>query len=252
LGRSANSSGAASTAVGFNSAASAANAMAFGANSAASGANATAFGTGTVASGADSTAVGNAASATATNSVALGAGSVADESNTVSVGAAGAERKVTNVAAGTNDTDAVNVSQLNDTAATTLASANTYTDQQISLLGAGGGVASADLEQLRTDMNDRFAGVDGRLDAIDNRLNKMDRRLNRQGAMAAAYNQTAGMPDVGANWLGVGVGGYESETAIAVTLRRRFTSRATGSIGAATSGGETSYGVGVGFTWGGN
>lgn len=258
IGRSATSLGSAATALGFNSAASGDNALAFGANSSASAANASAIGTDAVASGADSTAIGNAASATAANAVALGANSVADEDNTVSVGAAGAERKVTNVAAGENDTDAVNVSQLNDTVAasadTTLQSANAYTDQQIALIGGGGGGdgGAAAVEQLRGEMNDRFAGVDDRLDAIDESLRKMDRRLSRQGAMAAAYNQTAGMPDVGANWLGVGVGGYEGETAFAVTLRRRFNTRTTGSIGAATSGGETSYGVGLGFTWGGN
>ncbi|GJH27309.1 YadA family autotransporter adhesin [Caballeronia novacaledonica] len=62
--------------------------------------------------GADSVAIGGAASASAANSVALGANSVANRPNTVSVGATGAERQITNVAAGTADTDAVNVSQL--------------------------------------------------------------------------------------------------------------------------------------------
>jgi autotransporter adhesin len=55
--------------------------------------------------------------ASATNSVAIGQGSVASAPNTVSVGAAGAERRVTNVAAGVNPTDAVNVSQLQSVAA---------------------------------------------------------------------------------------------------------------------------------------
>ncbi|KAK46887.1 hypothetical protein BG58_08490 [Caballeronia jiangsuensis] len=64
------------------------------------------------ATGVDSVAIGGAASATAANSVALGANSVANRPNTVSVGATGAERQITNVAAGTADTDAVNVSQL--------------------------------------------------------------------------------------------------------------------------------------------
>ncbi|WP_194270688.1 beta strand repeat-containing protein [Glaciimonas soli] len=46
------------------------------------------------------------------NSVAIGANSVASEANTVSVGAVGSERKIVNVAAGVNTTDAVNVGQL--------------------------------------------------------------------------------------------------------------------------------------------
>ncbi|WP_341315796.1 YadA-like family protein [Paraburkholderia sp. IMGN_8] len=58
-------------------------------------------------------AIGQGANASAANSVALGAGSVASEANTVSVGSQGSERRITNVAAGVNATDAVNVSQLN-------------------------------------------------------------------------------------------------------------------------------------------
>ncbi|WP_050453921.1 YadA family autotransporter adhesin [Candidatus Burkholderia verschuerenii] len=64
------------------------------------------------ASGAESVAIGGNAQAIANNSVAIGSNSVANRDNTVSVGAAGAERQITNVAAGTQDTDAVNVSQL--------------------------------------------------------------------------------------------------------------------------------------------
>jgi|GEM_PF-677181 len=78
----------------------------------ASGQRATAGGNGSVASGSSSTAVGNGAQATGSNSVAVGADAVADRDNTVSVGSAGKERQITNVAAGTADTDAVNVSQL--------------------------------------------------------------------------------------------------------------------------------------------
>jgi autotransporter adhesin len=64
------------------------------------------------ATGVDAVAIGGAASATAANSVALGANSVADRDNTVSVGAAGSERQIINVANATNNTDAVNLSQL--------------------------------------------------------------------------------------------------------------------------------------------
>ncbi|MGC5887425.1 YadA family autotransporter adhesin, partial [Ralstonia pseudosolanacearum] len=64
------------------------------------------------AAGMNSMAMGGNARAVAGNAVALGAGSVADRANTVSVGSAGKERQITNVAAGTADTDAVNVAQL--------------------------------------------------------------------------------------------------------------------------------------------
>ena len=56
--------------------------------------------------------LGHNAKVTGEGGVALGAGSVADRNNAVSVGSAGANRQIINVAAGTEDTDAVNVSQL--------------------------------------------------------------------------------------------------------------------------------------------
>jgi autotransporter adhesin len=64
------------------------------------------------ATGANATAVGGNAQASAANSVALGANSVADRANSLLVGAVGQERQITNVKAGTADTDAVNVAQL--------------------------------------------------------------------------------------------------------------------------------------------
>jgi trimeric autotransporter adhesin len=82
---------------------------------------------GALASGTHATAIGANAKATAANSVALGAGSVADRDNTVSVGSAGNERQITNVAAGTQGTDAVNLNQLN--AAT--AQSQGYVDSRI-------------------------------------------------------------------------------------------------------------------------
>ncbi|WP_418532204.1 ESPR-type extended signal peptide-containing protein [Phascolarctobacterium succinatutens] len=65
-------------------------------------------------------AIGNGASVSAEGGVALGVGSVADRANAVSVGSTGANRQIINVAAGTADTDAVNVSQLKDVKAEAL------------------------------------------------------------------------------------------------------------------------------------
>ncbi|MDM0111522.1 ESPR-type extended signal peptide-containing protein [Variovorax sp. J22R133] len=90
-------------------------------------------GTGVTVGASSSVAIGDKASVTARDSVAIGAGSVANGSTLgstayippgatsvagtrpvgeVSVGAAGKERRITNVAAGSQDTDGVNVSQL--------------------------------------------------------------------------------------------------------------------------------------------
>jgi len=72
-----------------------------------SGATVEAGATGSVAIGQGATVNANV-----TGAVALGQGSVADANNTVSVGASGAERRITNVAAGTAATDAANVGQV--------------------------------------------------------------------------------------------------------------------------------------------
>jgi trimeric autotransporter adhesin len=114
------------TATGANSFANGVSATATGQNSIANGDTASAYGQGSRATGDGTTAIGQASRATATgatalgagaqalaaNSVAIGAGSIAAAPNTVSFGAAGSERRLTNVAAGINPTDAVNVSQL--------------------------------------------------------------------------------------------------------------------------------------------
>jgi autotransporter adhesin len=68
--------------------------------------------------------------------VAIGADSVADRDNTVSMGSKGHERQITNVAAGTEDTDAVNLGQMNSALHAAVGdlpagmSAKDYTDQQ--------------------------------------------------------------------------------------------------------------------------
>jgi autotransporter adhesin len=75
----------------------------------------------------------------------LGQGSVADRANTVSVGAAGQERQITNVAAGVQGTDAVNVNQLQQSASGAVGEARSYTDDQIrsARRDSYGGTASA-------------------------------------------------------------------------------------------------------------
>jgi autotransporter adhesin len=141
----------------------------------ATGDDAVAGGFGAVASGNHSTALGANASATGSNSVALGYGSSDDgRDNVVSVGAAGAERQITNVAAGTEDTDAVNVGQLHQGLADTLAQANSYTDSRLNALdfdiektrrdadaGTASALAAAGLPQAFTPGKGMIAGALG-------------------------------------------------------------------------------------------
>nr|WP_136655880.1 YadA family autotransporter adhesin [Pragia fontium] len=111
-GANAVASGTDAIALGQGAVASGDNAIATGNGAQASGNGAIATGNNASASGTGSVAIGDNATVTANNSVALGAGSVADRDNSVSVGSSGNERQITNVAAGTEDTDAVNVAQL--------------------------------------------------------------------------------------------------------------------------------------------
>lgn len=88
--------------------------IAIGGAAFASGMNAIAMGSSAQATFNNAMALGTGSIASAENAVALGQGSVADRANAVSVGSAGNERQITNVAAGTAATDAVNVAQLNE------------------------------------------------------------------------------------------------------------------------------------------
>jgi len=87
---------------------------AIGGDSAATADASTAVGVNAKASAENSVALGTDSSANAKNSVALGFNSVANEINTVSVGSRTNKRRVTNVADGINDYDAVNVKQLHN------------------------------------------------------------------------------------------------------------------------------------------
>ncbi|MDT6998041.1 ESPR-type extended signal peptide-containing protein, partial [Burkholderia cenocepacia] len=114
IGSGANAGGSGSIMIGTNARHSGSNATVIGANSSAMGGGAgTVLGSNSSASGSASVVLGSGATASGVNSVALGTGSIASVNNTVSVGSAATQRRITNLAAGTANTDAVNVGQLN-------------------------------------------------------------------------------------------------------------------------------------------
>ncbi|HEX6859835.1 MAG TPA: YadA-like family protein [Caulobacteraceae bacterium] len=86
--------------------------VAVGTGSTATATQTSAMGNGATASAAQATAIGAGASATAYNSVALGAGSIASQPNTVSLGAPSAERRLTNMADGVEDSDGATYRQV--------------------------------------------------------------------------------------------------------------------------------------------
>jgi trimeric autotransporter adhesin len=224
MGCGAQANGFGSVASGWGAVASGAGAMAYGINSAATGqgslasgiaaaaagddsiamgtlatasANgAIAFGAQSSAAGLNSVAMGANATASADNSVALGTGSVADRANTVSVGAAGAERQVTNVAAGTAATDAVNVSQMQNSGLIasdgTANVAVTYDKNadgtsNYSSLTLGNGVdGGTTIHNVAAGVADTDAVNVGQLNSAVNNMNSAV--ADAQNAAQAAYN----------------------------------------------------------------
>ncbi|HGO6078898.1 TPA: YadA-like family protein [Burkholderia cenocepacia] len=122
VGRGASTSGTYGSAIGYSANATT-NAVAIGVLANAASAQSVALGERASATGATSTALGRGTLASGTNAVALGANSVADRNNAVSVGSSSLQRQITNVAAGTANTDAVNLGQMNTAIAN---SANPY------------------------------------------------------------------------------------------------------------------------------
>ena len=182
LGEGAGAEGEASIAIGHNSYATKADAVAMGTsagatglcataignNAEADGDGSTAIGLSAIADGSYSTAIGNAAYALADSSIAIGYNSVANEEYIVSFGSDdpdnGFTRRIVNISAGINDTDAANVSQLissgsydNDTKKLTLSS-NSGNDVIVDLSALSGDNPDVD-EPVDLSKNDKTARV---------------------------------------------------------------------------------------------
>ncbi|WP_208714614.1 YadA-like family protein [Pantoea cypripedii] len=207
----ATASGSNAAAVGSNARSTGVNSTTLGNDTFASGANSTVVGNGAVASGDNSVAMGAFSSATASNSVALGANSIASEANTVSVGSPGNERRITNVAPGVNDTDAVNVYQL---------------------------------DQVQAANNQSFRNINNRVDRLDNKLT-----AGVASAMAMAGLPQAWEPS--SSLVGVSVAGYDDKASLAIGVSAisgngKWITKLQGS-----GNSESDFGVsvGIGYQW---
>ncbi|MCA7921086.1 YadA-like family protein [Burkholderia cenocepacia] len=156
VGREASTSGTYGTAIGYQ-AKGATNAVGMGVLADASGSASVALGNRASGSGTSAVAVGSGAMASNTNSVALGAGSVTNRDNSVSVGSAGQQRQITNVAVGTQNTDAVNLGQMNAELATKVD--NTYF--KVNSTAAGSVVTSANSIAIGPNASATPAGAVG-------------------------------------------------------------------------------------------
>ncbi|EOX8478753.1 YadA-like family protein [Salmonella enterica subsp. indica] len=220
------------------------------------------------AQGTDSVAIGAGSIAAADNSVALGAGSVANEENTISVGSSDNQRRITNVAAGKNATDAVNVAQLKASEAGSVRY-NTNEDgsvdySNISLGDGKGGTTrisnvsaavndndAVNYAQLKQSVQETTQYTDQRMAEMDHKLSKTESKLS--GGIASAMAMT-GLPQAytpGASMASIGGGTYNGESAIAlgvsmVSANGRWVYKLQGST---NSQGEYSAAVGAGIQW---
>ncbi|EGK4189192.1 hypothetical protein IPA35_003521 [Escherichia coli] len=220
------------------------------------------------AQGKDSVAIGSGSIAAADNSVALGTGSVATEENTISVGSSTNQRRITNVAAGKNATDAVNVAQLKSSEAggvrydTKADGSIDYSN--ITLGGGNGGTTrisnvsagvnnndSVNYAQLKQSVQETKQYTDQRMVEMDNKLSKTESKLS--GGIASAMAMT-GLPQAytpGASMASIGGGTYNGESAVAlgvsmVSANGRWVYKLQGST---NSQGEYSAALGAGIQW---
>ncbi|HFK4562449.1 TPA: YadA-like family protein [Escherichia coli] len=220
------------------------------------------------AQGKDSVAIGSGSIAAADNSVALGTGSVADEENTISVGSSTNQRRITNVAAGVNATDAVNVSQLKSSEAGGVrydTKADGSIDYSNITLGGGNGGTTrisnvsagvnnndaVNYAQLKQSVQETKQYTDQRMVEMDNKLSKTESKLS--GGIASAMAMT-GLPQTytpGASMASIGGGTYNGESAVAlgvsmVSANGRWVYKLQGST---NSQGEYSAALGAGIQW---
>ncbi|MEP6906720.1 MAG: YadA-like family protein, partial [Pseudoxanthomonas sp.] len=230
------------TALGANARVNADGSTAVGANSSisANATNAVAVGESASVTAASGTAIGQGASVTAQGAVALGQGAVADRANTVSVGSATNQRQITNVAAGTQTTDAANVGQVQAGVTEAKAYADTTATQAVT-------TSKAYTDQRMANWGDQFESYRG---DVDRRFGDTNRRIDKQGAMSTAMlnmaTNAAGTQSPRGR-IAVGVGYQSGEQALSVGYAKKIGERASFSLGGAFSGDERSAGVGFGI-----
>ncbi|WP_373453014.1 YadA-like family protein [Burkholderia sp. AU16482] len=217
IGSSAATAGNNSVALGNTAAGSAINTTAIGSNAKATGTNATVLGQSASASGLSAVGIGFRANAQADNSVALGMDSVANRNNTVSVGSATQQRQITNLAAGTAGTDAVNVAQLN-AAIANVGGSNPY----VKVNGAGDG------------SDDASATGVGSVAIGSNAKTLVD------GGVAVGRSATAGM----ANSVAIGNDAVASQDGVAIGRDARAQNANAISIGAGSAAGQNGTSLG--------
>ena len=209
------------------------NSVAIGAGAQASGLNTTAIGDGAIASGNNSVALGAGAQAVGQNSVALGAGTIATRDNSVSVGG----RVITDVAAGTQGGDAVNVNQLN-----VVSQAVAINSQRIDLNSARIDRNATMINQNRRMINENRQMIMENRQAIRNLEDEVDTVKGKAYSGIAAAAAIGGLitPTTGRTTLSASVAHYEGESAVGLNAVHRIDTAGRASVylnigGAATT-----------------
>ncbi|EDD1121404.1 autotransporter adhesin SadA [Salmonella enterica subsp. enterica] len=222
------------------------------------------------AQGADSVAIGSGSIAAAENSVALGTNSVADEANTVSVGSSTQQRRITNVAAGVNSTDAVNVAQLKASEAGSVryeTNADGSVNYSVLNLGDGSGgttrignVSAAvndtdavNYAQLKRSVEEANTYTDQKMGEMNSKIKGVENKMS--GGIASAMAMAmAGLPQAyapGANMTSIAGGTFNGESAVAIGVS--MVSESGGWVyklqGTSNSQGDYSAAIGAGFQW---
>ncbi|EAV1887485.1 autotransporter adhesin SadA [Salmonella enterica] len=220
------------------------------------------------AQGADSVAIGSGSIAAAENSVALGTNSVADEANTVSVGSSTQQRRITNVAAGVNNTDAVNVAQLKASEAGSVryeTNADGSVNYSVLNLGDGSGgttrignVSAAvndtdavNYAQLKRSVEEANTYTDQKMGEMNSKIKGVENKMS--GGIASAMAM-AGLPQAyapGANMTSIAGGTFNGESAVAIGIS--MVSESGGWVyklqGTSNSQGDYSAAIAAGFQW---
>ncbi|MET3474310.1 ESPR-type extended signal peptide-containing protein [Variovorax atrisoli] len=259
--------------------------VAIGPQAIALGASAIATGNGAQANGAGSIALGANAIATSSNGVAIGTGSAADRAGMngqkelfsnvsvlstqggVSMGSAGNERQITNVAGGTQATDAVNVRQLQavqrsavryDTNVDGTVNYNSVTmgngasTGPVTVHNVAPGVSPTDavnVQQLNQANAANAAYADARVNQMGKAIDDIGKKAYAGVAAAMAMESAPYVP--GKLTYAAGMGYYEQQAAMGVSLRKTADNGRWSVTGgaSATSRGTVALRVGIGGVW---
>ncbi|MGL4964066.1 MAG: hypothetical protein ACRC67_22750, partial [Inquilinus sp.] len=259
------------------------------ADSSATGTNSTAIGPASTASASNSISMGNGASASANNAIAIGAGAQATKANSlalgagsktlanlsdaayapvvgattagvatgeVSVGSSGAERRVTNVAAGSAPTDAANVSQLQALSSLSVKYDTDGSGNLTNRITLQGGDKSAPV--VIGNVAPGVAGTDavnvdqlnGAFDSLNGKIKQARREAWQGAAIGIAASSLQFDPRPGKVSAAMGGGMWHEQGALALGLgytaesgRVRLNARAV------TSGDDWGGGIGISFTF---